>query len=312
MILNRNMMSVSPVERGMRCVSNASWTDGLAGLPRARHPVRRILGTRSVEGGRRIEGHRHVPPSQASTHSASRLFIAYLRWLQQEFLPLAHGATMSAFYDQIDEILGNASDATDIVACVRKCWLYDFADDPIRLWDGQGNFIDADGYEWIGTVTPGGANIHKTPALQDGRDGTSPTYNFSLTIPATPGQGIEGLYDALKADQSKVFGRTLTCYLVLFVEGEGLRPNTPLSFYRQLTMFSPKFSERIDRSASGTVVKNYTVSLVAKDDNHGRSETPDRTYADSMQKRRAAQLGVTLDRGAEFLALLANRTYQVP
>lgn len=219
---------------------------------------------------------------------------------------------MSAFYDQIDQILGAADDVSDIVASVRKCWLYDFKDEPVRLWDGQGNFIDADGNEWIGTVAAGGANVHKTPALQDGRDGTSPTYTFSLTIPPVPGQDTQGLYDALKADQSKVFGRSLTCYLVLFVEGEGLRPNTPLSFYRQLTMFSPKFSERIDRNPNGTVVKSYTVSLVAKDDNHGRSETPDRTYADSMQKRRAAQLGVPLDRGAEFLALLANRTYQVP
>ena len=31
-----------------------------------------------------------------------------------------------------------------------------------------------------------------------------------------------------------------------------------------------------------------------------------------MQKRRAQQLGVSVDRGAEYLALLANRTYQVP
>jgi hypothetical protein len=77
-------------------------------------------------------------------------------------------------------------------------------------------------------------------------------------------------------------------------------------------MFSPKFSETIDRAPSGAVVKTYTMAITAKDNNHGRSETPDRTYADTMQKRRAAQLGVPTDRGAEFLALLANRTYQVP
>ena len=77
-------------------------------------------------------------------------------------------------------------------------------------------------------------------------------------------------------------------------------------------MFSPKFSEGIVRAPSGTITKTYTVSITAKDSNHGRSETPDRTYADTMQKRRANQLGVAVDRDSEYLALLANRTYQVP
>ena len=219
---------------------------------------------------------------------------------------------MSAFYDQIDAILGDDDGITDIVAMVRKCWFYDFKDDPIRLWDGQGSFIDSEGHEWLGTIAPNGANIHKAPPLQDGRDGTSPTYSFSLTIPSIPGEDTLALYDALKADQSKVYGRGLTCYLVLFVEGEGLRPGTPLSFHKQLSMFSPKFSEDIARSSSGVITKTYTATILAKDDNNGRSEEPGRTYADTMQKRRAAQLGVSLDRGSEFLALLANRTYQVP
>ncbi|MEC3912197.1 hypothetical protein U5A82_17460 [Sphingobium sp. CR2-8] len=216
---------------------------------------------------------------------------------------------MSAFYDQIDEALGDSDSLADIVCTVRKCWLFDFKDDPIRFWDGQGNFVDADGHEWIGTIDGNGTNHHKTPALQDGRDGTSASYTFSMTLPGDDGLA---LYEELKADQSKVFGRSLTCYLVMFVEGEGLRPNTPISFYKEMTMFSPKFSERISRNSAGTVVKTYTASIVAKDDNHGRSETPDRTYADTMQKRRAAQLGAPLDRGSEYLALLANRTYQVP
>lgn len=219
---------------------------------------------------------------------------------------------MSAFYDQINAILGAADDVSDIVATVRKCWFYDFKDDPVRLWDGKGSFVDSHGHEWLGTISPSGANIHTTPSLQDGRDGTSASYTFTLNIPNVAGQDTVALYDGLKADQSKVFGRALTCYLVLFIEGEGLRPSTPLSFYKEMTMFSPKFSETIQRASSGVVTKNYTVSVTAKDNNHGRSETPDRTYADTMQKRRAAQLGVSLDRGSEFLALLANRTYQVP
>lgn len=129
-----------------------------------------------------------------------------------------------------------------------------------------------------------------------------------------PGKEAEilDLYNGIKSEQANVFGRTLTCYLVLFVEGEGVRPNTPLSFYKELVMFSPKFSENVQRSTSGAIVKNYTVTITAKDNNHGRSDTPDRTYEDTMQKRRAAQLGVPLDRGCEFVAGLANRTYQVP
>lgn len=219
---------------------------------------------------------------------------------------------MSAFYDQIDEAIGASDELSDIVCTVRKCWLYDFLDDPVRLWDGQGNFIDSDGNEWLGTFDANGNNVHKTPSLQDGRDGTSPTYTFSLTVPTLPGEETLALYEALKADQAKVFGRPLICFLVVFIEGEGLRPNTPLSFYRQLTMFSPRFSEQMARAQSGTITKSYVVSLTAKDDSHGRSQTPDRTYADTMQKRRAAQLGVPLDRGSEYLALLANRTYQIP
>ena len=219
---------------------------------------------------------------------------------------------MSLFYDQIDEIIGDVDDVTDIVATVRKCWFYDFLDDPVRLWDGQGNFTDSTDQEWLGTVDANGASLHKTPALQDGRDGTSASYSFSLNIPSLPGRETLEFYNSLKEDQAKVFGRKLTCYIVLFIEGEGLRPGTPISFYKEMTMFSPKFNEGIERSSTGAIIKNYTVSLTAKDNNHGRSETPDRTYADTMQKRRAAQLGVPLDRGSEFLALLANRTYQVP
>lgn len=221
---------------------------------------------------------------------------------------------MSAFYDQIDEILGAADSTSDIVASIRRAYLYDFANEPVRLWDGQGNFTDSDGHEWLGTVDANGANFHKSPSLQDGRDGSSASYTFSFNIPTLPGQEDEllTLYNGLKSEQANVFGRTLTCYLVLFIEGEGLRPNTPLSFYKQMLMFSPKFSETISRNAAGAVVKNYAMAITAKDNNHGRSETPDRTYADTMQKRRAAQLGVPLDRGSEFLALLANRTFQIP
>lgn len=221
-----------------------------------------------------------------------------------------------SFYDEVDALLGDAEDVTDIVATARKCWFYDFPvsdsnpDGPVRLWDGQGTFIDNEGNEWLGTIDANGGNLHKTPSLQDGRDGTSASYTFSFNIP--PGEDFPELYDGLKTEQALVYGRRLICYIVLFKEDEGVRPGTPLLFYKELTMFSPKFNEGLDRDSAGRVVKTYTVSITAKDNNHGRSETPDRTYADTMQKRRAQQLGVSVDRGSEYLALLANRTYQVP
>lgn len=42
---------VSPVERGRRCASNASWTDGMVCLSRAFHPVRRTPRLAEVIGG---------------------------------------------------------------------------------------------------------------------------------------------------------------------------------------------------------------------------------------------------------------------
>ena len=219
---------------------------------------------------------------------------------------------MSAFYDQIDAIIGDADSVADIRATVRKCWLYDFRDDPVRLWDGHGVFIDADGHEWIGTLDANGGNVHSTPGLQDGRDGTSASYTFQITLPNAEDVDVLALYNGLKAEQAKVSGRTLTCYLALFREGEGLRPGSPLSFYKQLIMQAPTFSEAIARDDAGRIIKQYRCSVVARDSNSGRSMVPGRTYADTMQKRRALELGVAVDRGVEYLALLANRTYQIP
>jgi hypothetical protein len=208
--------------------------------------------------------------------------------------------------------LSGARSVADIRATVRKCWLYDFRDDPVRLWDGQGVFIDSEGHEWLGTIDANGGNMHSTPSLQDGRDGTSASYTFEITLPNAEDVDVLALYNGLKAEQAQVSGRTLTCYLALFLDGEGLRPGSPLSFYKQLVMQAPKFSESIARDNAGRVIKQYRCSVVARDSNSGRSMVPGRTYADTMQKRHAAELGVSVDRGAEYLALLANRTYQIP
>jgi len=219
---------------------------------------------------------------------------------------------MSDFYDVVDEYLGDDDALSDIRVVVRKCWFYDFTDYPVRLWDGQGKLFTTDGEEWLGSIGPDGINLHKTPALQDGRDGTSATYSMTLNLYDIPGTSARELYEELKTDQWRVSGRTLKVMLVVFKEGEALRPETPITFFKELTMLPPKFSETQDRDDAGRFVKRYSVTVPCKDGNIGRSNVPNGTYADTIQKQRARELGVTLDRGCEFLALLANRTFQIP
>ena len=219
---------------------------------------------------------------------------------------------MTEFYSLIEEYLGDADAMSDVRVAVRHLWFYDFDGAPLRLWQGFGKLITDDDLEWYGTMNGAGGDIHSTPSLQDGRDGTSATYNFGLQIPDLPGEPARQTYDAVRTEQWRTKGRSLTCYLAIFQEGEGLRPQTPYVFYKELTMFDPKFSEKIEADGSGRLINKYNIGITAKDANFGRSNIPKGSYADSVQKRRAAELGVALDRGSEFLAALANRTYTVP
>lgn len=219
-----------------------------------------------------------------------------------------------SFWDVVDEYIGDADALSDIRIAVRRLYFYDFAGYPTRVWQGQGKLFTTDGNEWLGSLDGGGNDHHKAPPLQDGRDGSSASYNFSMTIPSLPDESAQQIYEALKEDQGLCFGRTLTCYLAIFKENEGLRPQTPIIFFKQLIMSSPKFSEGIVQDASGTMVRSYGVSITARDGNSGRQSVPNRTYSDAHQKEYARQKGVSspVDRGVEFLGALANRTFQIP
>lgn len=219
---------------------------------------------------------------------------------------------MSEFWDLLDEYLGDDDALTDIRVVTRRLWFYDFTDDPVRVWEGQGKLFTTDGNEWLGSIDQSGKDHHVTPNLQDGRDGSSATYTFTLNIPDLPGQDIRALYDELKENQFKASMRNLTCYLAIFQESEALRPQTPIIFFKELIMMAPKFSEVLEPDDGGGLKRVYKVSVTAKDGNYGRSATPRGTYADAIQKQRAKELGVAVDRGSEFLASMANRTYVIP
>jgi hypothetical protein len=219
---------------------------------------------------------------------------------------------MSAFDDLLDEYTGNVDAITDLRACVRFLYFYDFDGAPVRIWAGQGRLFTIDGNEWLGSVDGNGKNYHTAPALQDGRDGTSATYEFGLTIPDLPGVDVGETYEQLKGEQWRVVGRRIVVYMAIFNEGEALRPETPIAFVKELFMLSPKFNEYIDGESGGVLQKVRKVSVTAKDDNAGRNIKPGGTYTDTVQKQRAKQQGVAVDRGCEFVARLANRTYVLP
>jgi hypothetical protein len=219
---------------------------------------------------------------------------------------------MSAFYDLIDEYLGDDDALSDIRIMVRRLWFYDFNGYPLRLWQGKGRLFTEDGNVWLGTIDANDRDLHQTPAIQDGRDGSSATYTLGMTLFDLPGQPAGALYEAIKAQQWRVTKRNVTCYMVVVKEGEALRPMTPIAYFQQLVMLSSKFSEVLEADNDGKIITKYKINVTAKDNNFGRSNVPGGTYADTIQKQRAKELGVTDDRGCEFLALLANRTYQIP
>lgn len=222
---------------------------------------------------------------------------------------------MSEFDDLLEEYLGDEDVMTDIRVVVRRLWFYDFDGYPTRMWSGKGRlFTPGDPpVEWLGTINEANQDIHVTPRLQDGRDGSSASYTFRMTIPDLPGEPSGELYEALKADRSLVAGRELTCYLAIFKDGEGLRPTTPIKFFKRLIMQSPTFAEGFTAGPGGVLVRSYSVSVVAKDSNSGRSRIPNRTYTDTVQREYARQMGVIdrADRGLEYVAQLANKTFTI-
>lgn len=218
----------------------------------------------------------------------------------------------TTFNDLLEEYIGDADSLDDIQVVVRRLWFYDFDGYPVRMWQGQGTLITEDGLEWMGTIDANKKDHHKTPSIQDARDGSSGNYQLSMTIIDTGGESARELYESLKADQWRVANRKVTCYLVVFKHGEALRPTVPYVFFKELRMMRPKFTERPESNGRGGIKLIYQVSISGRDENFGRARRPNRSYADTMQKQHAKELGVAIDRGCEYLATLANKTMQIP
>ncbi|WP_372993888.1 hypothetical protein [Sulfitobacter sp.] len=208
-----------------------------------------------------------------------------------------------SFEAELLNATGGADDTFDIRASTRRCFHYAFKDQDVRLWDGIGVLI-ADGHEWIGTVDVNGNNMHKAPTVKDTRDGTSPRYTFS--IPYVDRETME----AMRADDDKVKGRSLTCYHVIVKHDEGMRPGTALRFSYRLTMQSANFSDAVE-GGPDNLKRVYSPSILARSGEVGRSRTPSGTYTDTSQRERARLAGFASDSFCSFVAANSNRTYTI-
>lgn len=207
------------------------------------------------------------------------------------------------FSADLINLTGTAADAFDIKAMVRRCFLYDFVGQPVRIWDGQG-VLTAGGYDWLGTHDANGRNLHQAPAVRDARDGSAPRYEFG--IPYLD----QTTFLALKASQALARGRDLICYYALFQAGEGLVPTTALNFAYRLAIRGVQFTERVEgEPGAESVVRG--ASVIAKPLEYGRSRVPAGTMTDTAQQERARVLGLASDSGCAFVASNSRRTYVI-
>lgn len=213
-----------------------------------------------------------------------------------------------SFQTELLDALGTATDTFDTKITLRNCFLYDFTDGPLRVWDGEG-VLYADGEEWIGTMFRGRdgvslANLHQTPEFRDPRDQASPEFEFGLPYLS------KADFQALQADQTKAEGREVTRYKVIVKEGEGLRPGTALEFADKFVVQSVRFFEGLD-GLPGESIRMRRASVVCRSVEIGRSLAPRGTYTDLSQQERARVLGENPDSGCAYVASNARRTFEV-
>jgi hypothetical protein len=222
---------------------------------------------------------------------------------------------MTDFNAALLALIGDATDAWDIKAVVRRCFFFDFDGYPVRLWAGQGTMTSTANVgaawggnaanEWLGTIDAQGQDHLIAPPVTDDRDGTAPLYEFTLPwLDANT-------YAAIKADQALARGRDLICYRALFAAGEGLRPQTPIQFAWKMEMRGTRFTDAMDLDGQGQTTRARSATVIARSLEYGRSRVPSGTYCDTAQNERARLLGLDSDSGCSFVAANATRTIVV-
>ncbi len=214
---------------------------------------------------------------------------------------------MASLFDaRLVEMLGTATDTGDIRAVVRPFWKYEFASRTVRVWRGQGPAWDADGNKWLGTIDGSGTDHHKVPKIRDGRDGNSQRQDFGLMY-------IDAeTYELLKSQTSEVEGQPLTLYWGLFSTEKTVRIDVPLKFHAQWTMKNVRQDEKaVLDPKTGKLTRQRNLIVAARGINVGRSQAPRLTATPQGQRLHADLLGVSGDKGMDFVPGLANRTYVV-
>jgi len=191
----------------------------------------------------------------------------------------------------------------DISLRIYRLYHYDFDGVPVRLWAGQGRLF-VGGQEWLGTVDERGTDRHQAQTVQTPRDGTSPRYTFGLPYID------KATYNALKADKSLAMGRAMTSWYCLVLDGEGLRPSTPLRFAYRLTIQEVEFGDARQGDPANSQ-RAYSASVLMRTDEVGRSREPRGTYTDTSQRERARLMGVASDSFCGMVARNSRRTITI-
>ena len=212
---------------------------------------------------------------------------------------------MTAFDDAVDEYVGTDG-VSDIRAIVRPCYDFDFDGYPVRLWRGQGRLFTTDGKAWLGTIDAAGRDHLTAPGFNDGRDGSAALLQFGLPYID------EATYLALRNERWRVTGRKITRYMAVFQVGEGLRPQTPIDYDAHFYMQGTQFKEQVVLNGL-TMVRQFPITVTAKNGNAGRSQARRGTYTPTGQRERAFEMfGIEGDKGCDFIPELANKTFTRP
>lgn len=210
------------------------------------------------------------------------------------------------FQNALLEAIGDDDAGHDITLGVVTAWHATLGDADYRFWQGYGSMFSADGHEWIGTMDASGTQHMAVPTVQDLRDGSAPNYTFEFPYLD------QETHDALLANPESVRGGPLIGYYVLFKDGEGVRPQTPLMFFTRLTMETASVREELTLQGN-RFTPQYKFSVTARSSNSVRSYAPNRTVTPVGQRDHARYLGVAADdAGADFVPDLASKAMQRP